>query len=75
MAFIIHLAQEFQEFIIPLQSEDPKIHVLFPKCTKLIRSLLSQFLDQDHFMNDKRIKLSTNDHLLCAIKDKTKHKV
>ena len=31
MSFIVHACQDFKEFVVPLQSTEPKIHVLYTK--------------------------------------------
>ena len=41
MLFIVHVCQYFKEFVIPLQSTELKIHVLYTKCVKLVKDLLN----------------------------------
>ena len=55
MLFIVHVRQDFKEFVVPLQFTEPKIHVLYTKCVKLVKDLLSRFVKNDSFM--KQMKL------------------
>ena len=31
MSFIVHMCQDFKKFVVPLESAEPKIHVLYVK--------------------------------------------
>ena len=74
MPFIINLAQNFKDFILPLQSVEPKIHLLYDKSTKLISDVALRFIDKKKIFNANG-KLLPKDDLLQIIKDKENHKV
>ena len=74
MSFIINLAQNFKDFILPLQSVEPKIHLLYDKSTKLISDVALRFTDREKIFNANG-KLLPKDDLLQVIKDKENHKV
>ena len=74
MSFIINLAQNFKDFILPLQSVEPKIHLLYDKSTKLISDVALRFIDKEKIFNANG-KLLPKDDLLQVIKDKENHKV
>ena len=74
MSFIIDLAQNFKDFILPLQSVEPKIHLLYNKSTKLISDVAFRFIDKEKIFNANG-KLLPKDNLLQVIKDKENHKV
>ena len=44
MSFIVHVYQDFKKFVVPLQSTEPKIHVLYTECVKFVKDLLSRFM-------------------------------
>ena len=44
MASVVHLADIYKKFIIPLQAEEPKIHVLHTKSMNLVRDLINTSL-------------------------------
>ena len=59
-SFIVHVCQDFKEFVVPLQSTEPKIHVLYTKCVKLVKDLLSRFVKNDSFMKQTAITKGRN---------------
>ena len=71
MSFIINLAQNFKDFILPLQSVEPKIHLLYDKS---ISDVTLRFIDKEKIFNANG-KLLPKDDLLQVIKDKENHKV
>ena len=46
MSFVLYTAQDFKNFVLPLQAEEPKIHILNTKCTGLVKDILLKFIDQ-----------------------------
>lgn len=73
MSFIVHVCKDFKEFVIPLQSNEPKIHVLYTKSVKLVKDLLSRFVKSEHFMQGT--KLLPVKEIVQAIGNKVKLKV
>ena len=73
MSFLVHVCQDFKEFVLPLQSTEPKIHVLYTKCVKLVKDLLSRFVKNDSFL--KQTKLLPKEEIIQAINQKEKYKV
>ena len=45
MSFVINVAHNFKEFVMPLQGAEPKIHIIHNKCTKLITDIALRFID------------------------------
>ena len=74
MSFIINFAQNFKDFMLPLQIVEPKIHLLYYKSTKLITDVALRFIDKEKIFNANG-KLLPKDDLLQVIKDKENHKV
>ena len=73
MSFIVHVSQDFKDFVVPLQSTEPKIYVLCTKCVKLVKDLLSRFVRNDSFM--KQTKLLPKEEIIQAINQEEKCKV
>ena len=71
MSFVINVAHNFKEFVMFIQSAEPKIHIVHNKCTKLITDIALCFIDK---YNSKGILLNT-DELPKVIKYKENHKV
>ena len=46
MSFVINVAHNFKEFVMPLQSAEPKIHIFHNKCTKLVTGIALRFIDK-----------------------------
>ena len=65
MSFVINVAHNFKELGMPLQSAEPKIHILHNKCTKLIKSKIY----------DCKVTLLNTSELLKIIKNKENHKL
>ena len=74
MSFVINVVHNFKEFMMLLQSAEPKIHILHYKCTKLITDIALRFIDKSKIYNSKGTLLNT-DELLKVIKNKENHKV
>ena len=74
MSFVINVAHNFKEFVMPLQSAEPKIHILHKKCTKLIADIALRFVDKLKIYDSKGTLLKT-DGVLKVIKNKENHKV
>ena len=55
MLFIVHVCQDFKDFVLPLQSTEQKIHVFYTKCVKLVKDLLSRFVKNYSFMKQTRL--------------------
>ena len=70
MSIIVHMCQDFKKFVVPLQSTEPKIHVLYIKCVKLVKDLLSRFVTNDSFM--KQTKLLPKEEIIQAINQEEK---
>ena len=47
ISFVVYIVQDFKNFVLPLQAEEPKIHILNTKCTLLVKDILSKFIDQE----------------------------
>ena len=73
MSFIVHMCQDFKKFVVPLRSTEPKIHVLYVKCVKLVKDLLSRFVTNDSFM--KQTKLLPKEEIIQAINQEEKCQV
>ena len=73
MSFIVYMCQDFKKFVVPLRSTEPKIHVLYVKCVKLVKDLLSRFVTNDSFM--KQTKLLPKEEIIQAINQEEKCKV
>ena len=69
MSFVINVAHNFKEFVMPLQSAEPKIHIFHNKCTKLITDIALCFIDNSKIYDSKATLLSTAE-LLKIIKNK-----
>ena len=71
---IINVVHNFKEFVMPLQSAEPKMHILHNKCTELITDIALCFIDKSKIYDSKGTLLST-DELLKVTKNKGNHKV
>ena len=56
ISFIVHLCQDFKESVVPWQSKETKIHVLYTKCVKFVKDLLSRFMKNDSFMKQMKMQ-------------------
>jgi hypothetical protein len=74
MSFVINVAQNFKDFVIPLQNAEPKIHILHNKCTTLVTDIASRFMDKTKILNSNGTILRTEE-LLEVISNKDNHKV
>ena len=72
LSLIVHVCQDFEKFVVPLQSTELKIHVLYTKCVKLVRNLLSRFVKNDSFM--KQTKMLPKEEIIQAINQEEKRK-
>ena len=66
---------DFKNFVLPLQAEEPKIHIFNTKCTPLVKDILSKFIDQEIYLKGSCARLLVKKKLLDVVKDKTKYKV
>ena len=73
MSFVINVTHNFKEFVMSLQSAEPKIRILHNKCTKLITDNALRFIDKSKICDSKGTLLNT-DELLKVIKNKENHK-
>lgn len=73
MSFVVHLADIYKKFIIPLQAEQLKIHVLHTKSMNLVRELMSKFIQRKHIVDEKN-RLLVVEELKKALKDTGNHK-
>ena len=73
MSFVVYIAQAFKNIVLPLQAEEPKIHIFNTKCTQLVKDILSKFIDQEIYLQSSCGRLSVKSKLLDAAKDETKY--
>ena len=52
-SFVAFVAHDFEEFLVPFQSAEPMIHLLYPALCKLMNALQMKFV--------KKSKLSSDD--------------
>ena len=50
MAFVVYFAQDFKKFIKSLETNEPMIQLLFPKCMQLMKNLFGKILKTEVFM-------------------------
>ena len=74
MSFVVNVRQDFKEFTIPLQSSEPKIHVLFTKSSKLVKDL-SRIMKPKNITMTERTILLPPDELIKIIRKKEKSNV
>ena len=74
MSFVVNVAHNFKEFVMPLQSAEPKIDILHNKCTKLITDIALHFIDESKIYDSKSTLLDA-DELLKVIKNRENYKV
>ena len=58
---------------MPLESAEPKIHILHNKCTKLITDIALHFIDKSKIY-DSKVTLLDTDEVLKVIKNRENHK-
>ena len=73
MSFVVNVRQDFKEFTIPLQSSEPKIHVLFTKSSKLVKDLSRIMKPKNITMTERTIL--PPDELIKIIRKKEKSNV
>lgn len=74
MSFIVFISQDFRQFLLPLQTSSPMIHVLHSMQMKLIQNLLSKFIDPKYFKSsDGKKLLPAKEIVELNVKDKKKH--
>ena len=44
ISFCAFIAQEFEGFLLPFQSEEPMIHLLYPEMCKLLTNIMRKFI-------------------------------
>ena len=57
MAFVVFVAQDFKKFLVPLQTNAPKIHVLHSMKVKLVHLLMSKFIASKYITNEATKKM------------------
>ena len=75
MSFVVYIAQDFKNFVLPLQAEEPKINILKTKYTRLVKDILSKFIDEEIYLQGSCTRLLVKNKLLDVVKDKTKYNV
>ena len=73
MSSIVYVYQGFKEFLVPLQSTEPKIHLLYTECVKFVKDLVSRFMKNDSFM--KQTKLHLKEEIIQIIDQEEKCKI
>ena len=63
MSFVVNVAHNFKEFVMPFKSAEPKIHILHNKCTKLITDIALHFIDKAKIYDSKVTLLDTDEYL------------
>ena len=72
LSFIVHY-QDFKEFVVPLQSTEPNIQLLYTKYVKLVKDLLSRFVKNDSFV--KQANLLSKEEIIQVINQEEECKV
>ena len=60
---------DFESFLLPFQSEEPMIHLLYPEMYKLLESLMTKFIRKKRLAN-----ISSDDMHKIYVKKETNHK-
>lgn len=55
MAFVIYVADILEQFIIPFQSSEPLIHLLYKGVGELLYKLMSNFMKKSLIVNDENV--------------------
>lgn len=50
--YVVHIASQFHEFVVPLQTANPLIHRLFDMSKSLITNLVRAFVRSQHMSNE-----------------------
>jgi len=74
MSFVINVAQNFKDFIIPLQSAEPQMHILHNKCTTLVTDIAVRFMDKTKILKSNGTILQAEE-LIEVVSNKNNHKV
>ena len=53
MAFVVHTAAPFKRFMLTFQTREPMIHILYDEMTRLVKSVLSMFINQADIPNKR----------------------
>ena len=72
LSFIVHY-QDFNKFVVALQSTEPIIQLLYTKYVKLVKDLLSRFVKNDSFV--KQAKLLSKEEIIQVINQEEECKV
>ena len=72
LSFIVHY-QDFNKFVVALQSTEPIIQLLYTKYVKLVKDLLSRFVKNDSFM--KQTNLLSKEEIIQVINQEEECKV
>ena len=74
MAFVVFVAQDFKKFLVPLQTNAPKIHVLHSMKVKLVHLLMSKFIASKYITNEATKKtLGAAELMKVDVLDKNIH--
>lgn len=57
MSVVVNVAKDFEHFLLPLQSEEPKIRLLYSKCINLIKATLVKYISVKDFTDASGSKL------------------
>ena len=72
LSFIVHY-QDFNKFVVALQSTEPIIQLLYTKYVKLVKDLLSRFVKNDSFV--KQANLLSKEEIIQVINQEEECKV
>ena len=68
-SFCAFATNDFESFLLPFQSEEPMIHLLYPEMYKLLESLMTKFIRKKRLAN-----ISSDDMHKIDVTKKTNHK-
>lgn len=68
ISFTAFVTNEFESFLLPFQSDEPKIHLLYPGMCKLVSTITAKFIKKKFLSDD----FAANVSLLETDKDKHK---
>ena len=58
VSFCAFTAHNFESFLLPLQTEEPMIHQLFPSMCKLLNETQSKFINKKTFFSDSKSNIN-----------------
>ena len=56
MSFVVFICQDFREFLVPLETFAPMIHLLHTMEVKLVQHLSNKFIRPTCLMNETKMK-------------------